>query len=444
MRSCLLATLLLPVVALGDAGILGSVVRGPSVLSDSGPDVRMLAQDVLISVDRHSYEITGCFLLHSPSDEGTVFMYFPVDIITPFVGMLYSSTKPDALLERVDVTVDGIEAEVFPMFVCEWGTSKEPSLSCWESAREMTRPLLPDEPDPGEPFYATRIPPQGEVTGSFGTWLTTLPGIRSQALNAAWSAGFGEDDTVLVEYHVTGRMTTDYDSTMSILCYPLQTGSTWTGSIGSGRVTVVPSGPAGPGEVTFIAGSMLPESVALSPGAFEPLPEMAGHHSFAATRLSRLAGTRLGGGFQWSFSDFEPSAVPEGWRGLFPGLGDMYAVIADSVREWRTSESAPRPTGWGGSFIYAFLSDDPPDRLTVIDLDGVQLHDSPDSDAPAISLLPVNTVLDVIETRGPWILVDCSPYDIVNYELMGPLHGWIELYRTGDDGLSRPAALPML
>ncbi len=122
----------------------------------------------------------------------------------------------------------------------------------------------------------------------------------------------------------------------------------------------------------------------------------------------------------------------------------MYAFVADSVREWRASGSAPRPTGWGGSFIYAFLSDNPPDRLTVIDLDGVPLHESPDPGAPVTSLLPVNTVLTVIETRGPWILVDCSPCDIVNYEEMGPLHGWIELYRTGDDGLSRPSALPML
>lgn len=440
----LLATLLLPAAVLGDAGILGSVVRGPSALSDSGPDVRMLAQDVLISVDRHSYEITGCFLLHSPSDEGTVFMYFPVDIITPFVSMLYSSTEPGPLLDRVEVTVDGAPAEVFPMFVCEWNPSEEPSLPCWESVREMTRPLFQDEPDEGEPFYATRIPAVEQITDSCMDWEADLPGIHSQALNAAWSAGFGVDDTVLVEYHVTGQMTTDYDSTMSILCYPLQTGSTWTGSIGSGRVTVVPSGFAGPGEISFIAGSMLPAAVELPPAVFEPLPEIAGHQSFAATRLSRLAGTRLGGGFQWRFSDFEPSAVPEGWRGLFPGLGDMYAFVADSVREWRTSESAPRPTGWGGSFIYAFLSDNPPDRLTVIDLDGVPLHESPDPGAPVTSLLPVNTVLTVIETRGPWILVDCSPCDIVNYEEMGPLHGWIELYRTGDDGLSRPSALPML
>ncbi len=443
MRWSVLVAALLPFWVQGDAGYLGSVVRGPSALSDSGPTVRMLAQDVLISVDRSKYEMTGCFLLHSLCDEGIVYMYFPVDIITPFVPVLYSSTDPDAFLERVDVTVDGARAEVFPMFVCEWDPSEEHSLP-WESVREMTRPLFPDEPDVGEPFYATSIPTWEQVTDSCMEWEAGLPGIQSQALNASWSAVFGEDDTVLVEYHVTGRMTKDYESTMSILCYPLQTGSTWSGSIGSGRVTVVPSGFADLGEISFIVGSMLPEAAELPPSAFEPLPEIAGHDAFTATRLSGMTGEQFPGGFSWSFSDFEPSAVPEGWRGLFPGLGDMYAVVADSVREWRTSESAPRPVGWGGSFIYAFLSDNPPERLTVIELDGVPLHDSPDPDAPVISLLPVNTVLTVIETRGPWILVDCSPYDIVNYERMGPLHGWIELHRTGGDGLSRPAALPML
>ncbi len=403
----------------------------------------MLAQDVLISVDRHGYEITGCFLLHSPSEEGTVFMYFPVDVVTPFVGMLYSSTEPDALIERVDVTVDGVGADVFPMFVCEWDPSEEPLLT-WDSVRSMTRPLFPDEPEPGGPFYATRIPTRGEVTGRSGEWSSDVPGIQSNAMNAAWTAVFGADDTVLVEYHVTGRMTTDYDSSFSILCYPLQTGSTWEGSIGRGRVTVVSSGQGGPEGITFIAGSMLPASVELSSAVFEPLPEIAVHEAFPATRLSGMTGEQFPGGYEWSFSDFEPSAVPEGWRGLFPGLGDMYAVVSDSVREWRISGSTPRPTGWGGSFIYAFLSDDPPGRLTVIDLDGVPLMDSPGGDAAVTAVIEVGTSLAVIEMPGSLARVACDHCHLVTGEEAGPLSGWIELFRTDEDGLTRPAALPML
>lgn len=442
MRRLLIATLLIPAASGGDAGILGSVVRGPSALSDHGPDVRMLAQDVIISVDRHGYEITGCFLLHSPSEEGTVFMYFPVDVVTPFSAMLYSSTEPDALIGRVDVTVDGVDADVFPLFVCEWDPKGEPALS-WDSVRSMTRPLFPDEPEPGGPFYATRIPTCGEVTGTSDGWNSDVPGIQSSALNAAWSAGFGADDTVLVEYHVTGDMTIDYDSTFSILCYPLQTGSTWEGSIGRGRVTVVSSGHGGAGGITFITGSMLPAAVELTFADFEPLPEIEGHDAYPLTRLSSLAGSRFPGGYEWSFSDFEPSAVPEGWQGLFPGLGNIFASVRDSAIEWRASGS-DRSQGWGGSFIYAYLSDAPPERLTVIDLEGVPLMDSPGGDAAVTAVMEAGTSLAVIEMRGSQARVACDRCLLVTGAETGPLSGWIELFRTGWDGLTRPAALPML
>ncbi len=445
MKLLKLLVLLIPAAACGDAGILGSVVRGPSALSDSGPAVRMLAQDVLITLDRTTYEITGCFLLHSSGDEGTVYMYFPVDIITPFVSMLYSSTDPDPLLERVDVTVDGVEREVFPLFVCEWDPSAEPGLP-WDSIREMTRPIFSGEPDPGEPFYATRIPALEQVTDSCMDWEADLPGIPSQALNAAWSADFGVDDTVLVEYHVTGGMTLDYDSTFSLFCYPLQTGATWEGTIGRGRVTVVTEEPNNPGIITFIAGSMLPPAENLPPASFEPLPEIAGHPSFDGTRLSRLADTSHPGGFEWSFSDFEPSAATDDWLGLFPGLGQMAIAyyVAEDVREWRISRTGPRPDALGGAFIYASLSDGPPARLTVIDPEGVPLLETPDDPGGVTRVLEVGTVVDLRERRGSWALVDCSSYDQVNLEEIDHLSGWIELFRTGEDGLVRPAALPML
>lgn len=437
MRLPLIASLVLPAIALGDAGILGSVVRGPSALSDSGPAVRMLAQDVLISLDRCTYEITGCFLLHSPGEEGTVYMYFPVDIITPFSTQLYSSIDPDPLLERVDVTVDGVTKEVFPLFICEWDPSAEPGLT-WDSIRETTMTLFPGEPGPGEPFYATRIPSQGELTGTYEN--LDSPGIRCQALNAAWSTDFGADDTVLVEYHVTGRMTLDYDSTFSIFCYPLQTGSTWEGTIGRGRVIVVTEEPEAPGIITFIAGSMLPPAESLPPSSFEPLPEIAGHPAFDATRLSRLADTSHPGGFEWNFSDFEPSTVSDDWHGLFPGLGYMDMTRSDGDMEWSTAGSAPKPAGWGGSFIYAFLSDSPPLGYTIIDVAGLPLMATPDYSGEVTAVLKVDTMIGIRKRQGSWVFVRCSRL----FHPSDDLKGWTELYRTGEDGLVRVVALPMI
>lgn len=441
MRRFMTALLLLPALATGDAGILGSVAGGPFVLTGMDPGIEMLAEDVLISVDRSKYEITGCFLLRSAADEGMVYMYFPVDIVTPFCPILFSSTDPGASLDRVEVTLDGEAADVYPLFVCVWDQYLA-DVAPWETIRDMTLPLFPDEPPAGGPVYATRIPPEGEVTGSFVNWQSKLPGIRSQSLNAAWSASFGAGDTVLLEYHVTGRMTMDYETTMSILCYPLQTGSTWAGSIGRGRVTVVPSMPGGLDAIVFAEGSMLPPAISTAPMVFEPLPEVSEHDAFGDTRLSRFSGSSFEGGFEWSFSDFEPSAVPVGWRGLFPGIGDMFVAVADSVREWQAGSA--RPFGWGGSYIYIYLADDAPSRLTVIDLDGIPLMESPDPDSGILAVLPFDALLHPTSREGDWAFVECSFYDFVNHVQVDSLSGWVELRSTGADGLSRPAALPML
>lgn len=102
---------------------------------------------------------------------------------------------------------------------------------------EVLRPLYLEEPGPGEPACFTRMPSLGEVTGK---------------------VNFRAGDTLLVEYAVTGRMTGEYESTKAILCCPLQTGSTWAGNIGSGRVTVVPSDGTGGEQITFAAGVMMP------------------------------------------------------------------------------------------------------------------------------------------------------------------------------------------
>lgn len=106
---------MLPLTAIGDAGHLGSLAQGPVPLAGVSTSVEMLCQDVLIEVGRSDYRITGDFLFHSPDDEGDVYMYFPVDVITPFISALYSTMRADELIERVSVTVNGRETEVFPL-----------------------------------------------------------------------------------------------------------------------------------------------------------------------------------------------------------------------------------------------------------------------------------------------------------------------------------------
>lgn len=443
MRWSILSAVLLPYIALGDAGYLGSVVQGPVPLSGHGTEVRMLAQDVLILVDRTAFEITGCFLFYSPGDEGPIHMYFPVDVVTPFIGCLYSALEPGRFIERVSVSVDGTETEVFPLFIDEWEPDPEDPVD-WERVRELTLPLSPDEPAPGEPFYATRIPTMAVLTGSTDEIDSLFPAFEFQAMNAAWEVGFGAGDTVLVEYHVTGDMTMDYFETMSMLCYPLQTGSTWAGSIGEGRVIVVPADSGKLEQMTFSAGVMLPPPERESPLVFRPLQAVSDRPGFAGSRLSQLAGCSFDGGIVWSFADFEPEVAPTGWRGLYPGLGDMYGAEADSLMMWRYGESDVKPTGWAGSFIYLYLADQRPSDLTVIAVDGIPMLESPCETAGEIVNLPMTTQLSVRAWRGSWARVEATLYEYLTGVETESFTGWIDVDRTGPEGLTPPGVLPML
>lgn len=433
---------LLPLAAIGDAGNLGSVAQGPVPLAVVSTSVEMLCQDVLIEAGRSDYRITGDFLFHSPNDEGDVYMYFPVDVITPFISALYSAMLAEDLLERVSVTVNGRETEVFPLVIAQWRTDPETGLT-WDRALELMRPLYREEPGPGEPAYFTRMPSLAEFTGSEDPIDSMYPVLEGQAVIAAWKVDFRAGDTTLVEYAVTGTMTTDYDSTKAILCYPLQTGSTWAGNIGRGRVTVVPSDVTDGEQITFAAGVMMPPPERRSSFVFHPLEEVARTPWYGGTLLSVFAGRSFEAGYEWNFSDFEPEVASTGWRALYPGLGDMYGMITDSVLRWREGELESRPAGWGGSFIYLYLADHRPKGLTVISAEGLPLRDSPRAGAAVLTVLPVTAWMEVEEWREGWIFVNAKVPGCFGDDA-GEYAGWVEVEQTGDEGLVLPTVLPML
>lgn len=433
---------LLPLTAIGDAGNLGSAAQGPVPLSGVSTSVEMLSQDVLIEVSRSDYRITGGFLFYSPNDEGDVYMYFPVDVITPFISSLYSAMWADDLMGRVSVSVNGRETEVFPLVIAQWRDDPGIGLT-WETALEELRPLYREEPDSGDPAYFTRMPSLAEFMGSEDPIDSIYPVLEGQAVNAAWKVDFSAADTLLVEYAVTGSMTTDYESTKAIICYPLQTGSTWAGNIGRGRVTAVPSDGAEGEQIAFAAGVMMPPPEKRSSFVFRPLEELARTPWFGGTQLSGFAGRRFDAAYEWNFSDFEPEVAPTGWRALYPGLGDMYALIADSLLRWRAGELDRRPGGWGGSFIYLYLADHRPKGLTVISGEGLPLRTLPHAGAEVLTVLPVTSWMEAEEWRDGWVLVRAEVPGFLGDDA-GEYTGWVELDRTGEDGLVLPTVLPML
>ena len=433
--------LLIPWILLADAGYLGSVIQGPVPLGDTTA-VELLCQDVLIEAGRSRYRITGDFLFASKEREERVYMYFPVDVMTPFISALYSAIEPAQFIDRVEVSVNGEPEEVFPLFVVDWDPQTLSPLE-WEEARELMRPLNPEEPEAGQPAYLTRMPSYAEITGSSSPMDSMYPAFHVQAMHAAWIVEADAEDTLLVEYRVTGDMTMDYEATMAVLCYPLQTGSTWAGRIGRGRVTAVPLDTAGFERITFAAGVLLPEPTVETPLELEPLEEIAAHPAFESSKLAGISRREYQGGFVWSFSNFEPRVAPTGWRALHPGLGDMYAMVSDSVLRWMQGESDTRPLGWAGSYVYLYLAAEPPRGLLVISVDGLPLRAEPSSDATLLAMLPVTTPLRVSRWNGDWALVDASVPEHLS-ETAGEYSGWVNLMRTDGEGLVVPTALPML
>ncbi len=445
MRRILLISFLLSVAVYGDVGYLGSVVQGPVPLGGGkATAVRMLGQDVLIQVDRSTYELTGDFLFFSPNNEGEVFMYFPVDIATPIVTVtLYSVLEPDNLLRSVSVTVDGREVEVFPLFVDTWNPDSDPEVS-WEQVVDTMDPFYTDEPDPGQTIYLRRMPTHGELGVSCNEWKIDNPVFNVQSVNAAWKVDCRAGDTLLVEYAVTGDMTTDVAMTHAILCYPLQTGSTWSGSIDRGRVTVVPGQSADMEQITFATGVRMPSPTRSDTFEFSPQEGLRDHPDFGKTRLSSMTDTLFNGALIWEFSDFKPAQVPTGWRAFYPGLGDMFALMADSVEQWLEGLSERKPSGWSGSFIYLYLSDEIPEHLLVISIDGLPLRSSPDPDAPELFNLPVSTGLQVLEWRDDWVLVEAYVHRQLAGEDAGEYRGWVNLTPTDEEGMVLPSAIPLI
>lgn len=438
-----LLAIAMPAAVFADAGYLGSVAQGPVPAGRESTHVRMVCQDVLIEVGENTYSITGDFLFASEADEGPVYMYFPLDVLTPFVGALYSAMEPEDLLRRVSVTVDGERAEVFALMVCEWDPAYMPPAD-WKRVVELLEPLSEERPEAGRPLYVRRMVGERELSGSPRGDDSAHPALRCQSVNAAWIAEAPPGDTVLVECVVTGNMSTDYFGERAILCYPLQTGSSWSGPIGRGRVTVVTADSIPMSSMVYTTGVMMPPESRPTPFQYMPLPQISRHPAFPGSRLARLEGRAYGGALVWSFRDFEPALAPTGWRALHPGLGDMYGLVADSVGSWRSGDIERRPAAWAGSYVYIYLSNDQPEGLSVISVDGLPLRRSPEEGAEALAVLPVSTGLNLLERRGSWLRVRARVDEPLGGGSAGERTGWVNLRRIGEEGLVLPSALPLL
>lgn len=301
---------------------------------------------------------------------------------------------------------------------------------------EHTAPLYHREPELGGPFYYTRMPGANDL----GEGDDYIPALGVDAVNAGWRVDLQPEGTALVECIVTGSMTTDYEMTWSYMCYPLQTGSSWAGSIGEGRVTTVPQTPH---METLPIGVSMPPPEHLESAVFEPLEEFASHSAFSETELSKMCDEVLEEGTVWEFNDFEPRTPSTGWRALHPGLGDMYVTVSDSVYDWINKYTSVEPFGWSGSYIFLYSGENMPKHLNVIGVEGIPLYSSPREGSEIVVHLPCYSRLNPLEWNGGWVKTEARIYEYPSGENEGRYTGWVELNEV-KDGLVQPVALPML
>ncbi|MCD4706529.1 MAG: hypothetical protein K8S62_02185 [Candidatus Sabulitectum sp.] len=327
MKSLLVCFVLLIVsdVASADAGFLNSITQNPvpAGFGISHPFISMTCEDVFIEVfPDEPAELTAAFLFTNTGPADTVVMYFPITVRTVTTGPglpLWQVIDP---MGNPEVKVNGVPVDVHPLIGNTW--YPEYLDYTWEELREAVTTIVEAEPDTGETFHYSVAP---ECWNIYDFWeltanawasrtLTDELMILIQSLNACWTVPFGKGEEVLVEYCLAYSLSSPYEGSYSTLTYPLYTGASWNGPIGSGRITVVPSGEMDFRDFVEWHSVSMPEAEVAIGMEFSPLSEIADATGYKFCRISELAGMNLDSILIWEFTDFEP-VVSRSWSRYF-------------------------------------------------------------------------------------------------------------------------------
>lgn len=147
---------------------------------------------------------------------------------------------------------------------------------------------------------------------------------------------------MLVEYCLVYTLSSAYEEPYSTLTYPLYTGASWGGPIGTGRITVVSSDGMDFRDFVEWHSTSMPEALVSIGGEYTPLPEIAGAAGYGSCRISELAGMELDSVLVWEFVDFEP---------VVSSSDSRYFYFAPGVPDWRFYNHGTEydSTGWSSS-----------------------------------------------------------------------------------------------
>jgi len=304
----------------GDMGFFGTIAQNPVPVDTFAvhPFIELTCEDVLIEIlPGGEAMVTADFLFTNTGPQDTVLMYFPLSVMVPTISVLWDMGSISDPLEEPDVTVNGQPIDVRPLLCIMW-IREYVEESSWLTFTETVDVLTPEEPDSGFVFYLA----DPEYWGGLDMMETVLADTISDldlfmmsaySSHAFWEVPFQAEEQVLVEYRTSFQMRYEWGVPYFNLNYPLYTGASWAGPIGSGRITVTVAGGREFTDITDWISYSMPEATEVASHEFAPLPGMEGAPALYETYLSANFGSILPSALVWAFSDFEPLVSPQGW-----------------------------------------------------------------------------------------------------------------------------------
>lgn len=335
--------------ASADMGYFGTIAQNPVPLElPVHPSIELTAEDVLIEMlPAGQAELTADFLFTNTGPADTVLMYFPVSIMVPTISVLWSlDDLTDPLTEPV-VAVNGEAVEVRPLLCMPWNREyRDPAE--WEALCEMFEVLVPaEEPDSGLVFF---LADAGIWSGlNIMEWVSsdsitdlTEAVLNTRSSHALWSVPFGAGESLRVTYSIAYSLRYAWENPILSMTYPLYTGGSWAGNIGSGRIvaTAEPGGKfAG---ITGWSSVSMPEGTEELDYLYLSLPAMV--EAPGRSPLTDRYGETMEMAVVWTFEEFEPVVSPMGWMYYYEDPEDINARYYAEEMSW-----PEKPPQWPSS-----------------------------------------------------------------------------------------------
>ena len=315
-------------------GYFGSITQNPVPLGESRshPFIELACEDVFIELfPGGDARLTASFLFHNAGPTDDVWMYFPVSVMVPTISVLWSMDDLTDPLTSPTVTVDGSPVEVRPMLAGSWSPwSWTPGYMGMgqEELAGVVDLLAPVPSDSGTIFF-TVDPGYWEDLDLLELSLSDSPSSLDLAVlgavssNALWTVHLDEGADVLVEYTMVLTLRSDPEMEWCSFTYPLYTGASWAGPIGSGRITVVPSRGLALSDITSWSSFSMPDGRMVEDMEYLDLPDLRNHSSYAGSLMEGATGVILPEALVWEFNHFEPVVSPGGWAYYYEAPADM-------------------------------------------------------------------------------------------------------------------------